>query len=268
MVFRKIMKKIFSYCVLVLFFCFILFLVYSTNKNSIQYLPSNNNIFTQWLVFHDWKIFISSWAPTNFKNTKSNLWILEKDGNFVEKFSLNKNIFFGEWITIFKNKIYFLTWKNQKWFIIDATNFKKIDEFDYQWEWWWITNNDKKIFMSNWTEIIKIYNEKFEKIDEIVVTENGKKIKNINELEYINGFLYANIWLSNTIIKININTWEVEKKFNLDYIKNTEIKTNPTAQELNWIAYNKEKNNIIITWKMWSKLYIFDLENFENIFNF
>lgn len=86
------------------------------NKNSQDFytIPSNQNIFTQGIFVHNNTIFMSSGAPKNFENTNSVVGILEKNGNFLEKFRLDKNIFFGEGIALLNEKIFFITWKNQK----------------------------------------------------------------------------------------------------------------------------------------------------------
>lgn len=117
--------------------------------------------------------------------------------------------------------------------------------------------------MSDGTEKITIFNENFEKNSDFSVTENGIPITKINELEYIDGFIFANIWLTNEIIKIDINTGNVVKKWNFDALKHQEITKNPNAQEMNGIAFNKEKNEIILTGKMWANLYVFDKKFFE-----
>lgn len=226
--------------------------------------PSDKNIFTQGIFVHDDTIFMSSGAPKNFQNTNSVVGILEKNGKFLEKFRLDKNIFFGEGITFLNEKIFFITWKNQKWFILDAKNFEKISEFTYEnQEGWGLASDGEKIFMSDGTEKITIFNENFEKISDFYITENGLPIRKINELEYIDGFIFANIWLTNDIVKIDPKTGKVVKKWNFDFLKNQELGKNPNAQEMNGIAFDKRKNEIILTGKMWENLYIFDKKFFE-----
>lgn len=237
-----------------------------SEKNFIKKIPSNENIFTQGLMLYDEKFYISSGSPAQFPQTETFVGILGENGNFTKNFILDKNIFFGEGITIFKDKIYFLTWKNQKWFILDVKNFEKIKEFDYIGEGWGITNDNEKFFVSNWSDKIQIFDENMEKLSEIQIQKNGKKFDKINELEYINWKIFANIWLTNKIIKINPQNWEIEEIWDLSEIKNLEIKENPLAQELNGIAFDKAKNQIIITGKMWKNLYILDLEYFEKNF--
>ena len=117
--------------------------------------------------------------------------------------------------------------------------------------------------MSDGTEKITIFDENFNKISEISVLENGKKINKINELEYIDGAIFANLWLTNDVVKIDPNSGKVLARWNFDFLKNREIKENLQAQEMNGIAFDKAKNQIILTGKMWKNLYIFDADFFK-----
>ena len=117
--------------------------------------------------------------------------------------------------------------------------------------------------MSDGTEKITIFDENFDKISEISVLENDKKINKINELEYINGGIFANIWLTNDIIKIDPSSGKVLAQWNFDFLKHQELQENPQAQEMNGIAFDKAKNQIILTGKMWKNLYIFDADFFK-----
>lgn len=117
--------------------------------------------------------------------------------------------------------------------------------------------------MSDGTEKITIFDENFNQISEISVLENDKKINKINELEYIDGAIFANIWLTNDVVKIDPNSGKVLARWNFDFLKNREIKENLQAQEMNGIAFDKAKNQIILTGKMWKNLYIFDADFFQ-----
>ena len=117
--------------------------------------------------------------------------------------------------------------------------------------------------MSDGTEKITIFDENFNKISEISVLENGKKINKINELEYIDGAIFANIWLTNDVVKIDPNSGKVLARWTFDFLKHQELQENPQAQEMNGIAFDKTKNQIILTGKMWKNLYIFDADFFQ-----
>lgn len=117
--------------------------------------------------------------------------------------------------------------------------------------------------MSDGTNQITVFDENFEKIGEISVSENNQKITKINELEYFDNAILANIWLTNDIIKIDPNSGKVLARWNFDFLKNQEIEENPQAQEMNGIAFDKAQNKIILTGKMWKNLYVFDADFFK-----
>ena len=131
-------------------------------------------------------------------------------------------------------------------------------------EWWWLANDGKNIILSDGSEFLTFYNpENGSVIKKIRVTENGNNINNLNELEYIDGKIFANIWLSNDIVVIDPDTGTVLVRKNIDFLKNRELSTNLVAQEMNGIAFDNEKNEIILTGKMWGNLYMFEKKIFE-----
>lgn len=125
-----------------------------------------------------------------------------------------------------------------------------------------MTTDGKSLILSDGSNIITFLHPENGKIlRHIFVRENGKIINKINELEYIRGYIFANIWLTNDIIIINPKNGEVIKRWNLENIANNEKKDNPITQEMNGIAFDEEKNEIIITGKMWKNLYRIDTKN-------
>lgn len=256
------MKKIIIILIISILFAWYLF--YFHNWKNFYTIPSDKNIFTQGIFIKNNTIFISGGAPSKFPQSTSSVGIINSDGKFQKKFQLDSKKFFWEWITELNGKIYFITWKNQKGFILDEKNFAKISEFTYEnTEGWWLTSDHEKIFMSDGSGIITIFDENFEKISEFTVTENNKVIHNINELEFIDGFLFANIWLTNDIIKINPQNGQVLKRWNFNFLFHQEWKMNPNRQEMNGIAFHKEKNEILLTWKLWENIYIFPKKYFQ-----
>jgi glutamine cyclotransferase len=163
---------------------------------------------------------------------------------------------FGEGITVLNNKLYELTWQSKIGFIYDANTMKQLKtfNFDKNIEGWGMTNDGKNIYQSDGTEKIWTMNPETQKmIDFINVYTNDSKIKSVNELEWINGKIYGNIWTKDAIAVINPQTGAVEGVLDLTALK-AQIK-NPKADVLNGIAYNKKTNTIFVTGKNWDKTF-------------
>jgi glutamine cyclotransferase len=163
---------------------------------------------------------------------------------------------FGEGITVLNNKLYQITWQSKVGFIYDATTMKQLKtfNFDKNIEGWGMTNDGKNIYQSDGTEKIWTMDPKTQNlVDFINVYTNDSKIKSVNELEWINGKIYGNIWTKDAIAIINPNTGAVEGVIDLTALK-AKI-TNKKADVLNGIAYNKKTNTIFITGKNWDKTF-------------
>jgi glutaminyl-peptide cyclotransferase len=178
-----------------------------------------------------------------------------KTGKAYKKVAMDQQ-YFGEGITILNNKIYQLTWQNLTGFVYDANTLKKIKEFKYdkQIEGWGMTNDGKNIYHSDGTEKIWTLNPETQKLtDYINVYTNDGKVKSINELEWINGKIYGNIWQKDLIAVINPKTGAVEAALDLTALR-AEV-TNKEAEVLNGIAFNKKTNTIFVTGKNWNKMF-------------
>lgn len=202
------------------------------------------------------EIFMSSGNPSNFPNTKTIFGKLVENGNFETKINIDDTNFFGEGVTKFDGKIFWTFWKNQKIFIFDEKNFEKIDEIDIPGEGWGLTTDGKSLILSDGSEFLTFFDKNLQISKKIAVTDKDEKITRLNELEFVNGKILANIWLTNDIVIIEPKTGEVVARKNFDFLKNIELSENTGAQEMNGIAYDGE--NIILTGKMWGNLYIFD----------
>jgi glutamine cyclotransferase len=178
-----------------------------------------------------------------------------KTGKIIKKVDLDQQ-YFGEGITVINDKIYQLTWQNGVGFIYDANTLKKLKSFNYdkKIEGWGMTNDGQNIYHSDGTEKIWKMNPDTQKmIDFINVYTNDSKIKSVNELEWIDGKIYGNIWQKDAIAVINPKTGAVEAVLDLSALK-TKI-TNSQADVLNGIAYNKKTKTIFVTGKNWDKTF-------------
>lgn len=178
-----------------------------------------------------------------------------KTGKAYKKVDIDQQ-YFGEGITVVNDKIYQLTWQNEEGFIYDANTLKKLKAFTYdkKVEGWGMTNDGKNIYHSDGTEKIWTMDPETQKLTGFVnVYTNDSKIKAVNELEWINGKIYGNIWQKDAIAVINPQTGAVEQVLDLSALR-AKV-TNPEAEVLNGIAYNKKTNTIFVTGKNWNKTF-------------
>ena len=234
----------------------------------INTFPHDTTAFTEGLLFYKNNLFESTAnnlstsggtaSPGYLAQTKSAIGIvnLEK-GKLDIKVEIDKALYFGEGIVVFKDKIYQLTYLNQLGFIYDAKTYKKIGQFNYQnKEGWGLTTDGKHIIMSDGTFNLTYLNpDDLSVVKTVPVTESGYALDHINELEFIKGFIYANVWMANYIVKINPETGEVVGKIDLDELNVKAKAKYPQSLEMNGIAYDSISDKIMVTGKLWPYIY-------------
>jgi glutamine cyclotransferase len=212
--------------------------------------PHDNKAFTQGLTVADGKLFESTGQDGS--------WIAEVDiatGTQDKKIVLNEK-YFGEGIAVLNKKIYQLTWKNHLGFIYDLRTFEKISEFQYDHEGWGITTDDKYLIVSDGTSKIRFLDTlTLKSVRDIHVKDGLEGVDKLNELEFIDGFIFANQWQTNYILKINATTGEVVGRMDLSALAEKMYPLNPDADVLNGIAYEKKSKLLLITGKRWPALF-------------
>jgi glutamine cyclotransferase len=221
--------------------------------------PHDPKAFTQGLEFYKGKLYegTGEWGT-------SNLRIVDiKSGAIEKNYLIPDSSVFGEGITIFKNKIYQLTWQNNKIFVYNLNEISHpIDSLKWNRQGWGATNDGTHIIISDGTS--KLYfvqpdeNKKEMKINKILtIADDRGEVDSLNELELIDGFVYANRWLTNDIVKIDTSTGYVVGKINLagllkQYDPSAKISEGAV---LNGIAYDSSSKKIFITGKDWPKIF-------------
>ncbi len=165
--------------------------------------------------------------------------------------------YFGEGITIFNNKIYQLTYRSQISFIHSLNDFSVIDSLHYaQKEGWGLTNDGKYLIMSDGSHILTWLDPSDLSIVKTLQVANNKDIINsLNELEYVDGIIYANIYMTDLIVQIDSETGEVISEINLSGILNRFEKANENVDYMNGIAYDKTNDRLFVTGKWWPRLF-------------
>ncbi len=222
------------------------------NYTVLNVYPHDITSFTEGLEWHDSTLYESTGLDGKSKLAKVNL----KTGKDIQRIDLAKDIF-GEGITVLNGKIYQLTYQTGKCFVYDFKTFKKINEFDYEGEGWGMTNDGKHLIMNNGNNNLYFRDpETFKIVNTIGVIDNNGPLAQINELEYVDGFIYSNVYTTNYIVKIDPNSGHVIAKADLSQIWNfASQQKNEEADVLNGIAYNSAQKTFFITGKNWSKLF-------------
>jgi glutamine cyclotransferase len=226
------------------------------NFSIINIYPHDTASFTQGLAFYKGQLYESTGSPENIPNNGSWLGPVNlQTGKSQKKIALSKE-FFGEGMTFLNDKIYQITWQNHKGFVYDAVTFKKLKEFSYANDGWGLTNDGKNIIMSDGSSILYyLLPDSLTVTKKIEVLDNNGSVPNLNELEYINGFVYANQWETAYVLKIDPTTGNVVGKFDFSKLVN-EIKAKDTSVDvLNGIAYDSTTHKIFITGKKWPSVY-------------
>jgi glutaminyl-peptide cyclotransferase len=223
----------------------------------INQFNHDTSAFTEGFTFHDGKLYESTGSPDSGVIT-SGTWIASIDlntGKYDKKIEQGKSVF-GEGITFLNGKLYQLTYRQNKGFIYDAKTFKKIREFPYKGEGWGLTNDGTSLIMSNGTSNLYYINpDSLNFTRMLAVQDNNGYVSDINELEYINGFIYANRWLTGNILKIDPKTGYVVAKMDLSR-QVTDVKNRSRqAEEMNGIAYDSTSGKAYITGKKWPVIY-------------
>ena len=207
--------------------------------------PHAQDAFTQGLVYENGRLFESTGL-----NGSSSLREVDLHTGAVLRRVDVPAAYFAEGMTLFQGKIFQLTWQSQVGFIYDPASFAKIGEFAYTGEGWGLTHDAQHLIMSDGTNSIRFLDpQTFQVVRTVAVVDHlGQPLNNINELEYINGEIYANIWQTDRIARINPANGAI-----IAWIDLTGLRT--SGDVLNGIAYDAATGHLLVTGKWWPSLF-------------
>ncbi len=220
----------------------------------------DSKAFTEGLFFHNGFLYESTG-----QEKKSNLRKVELEtGKVVQQYDIPKESF-GEGTTILNGKIYQLTWRDGTAYVYDAETFKLLKEFEYEGDGWGLTNDGKNLYMTDSSHVIRVIDpETFKTIRTLAVfREDGKPLMQINELEFIKGEIWSNVWHSedpqilgkpNYIARIDPNSGKLLGWIDLGSISPDDVERG-NENTLNGIAYDAAADRIFVTGKNWKKLF-------------
>ncbi len=234
-----------------------------SNKVPTQYgykvvstYPHDRKAYTQGLFFANGYLYESTGRQGESSLRKVNL----KDGKLLSVNALSRE-YFGEGITLYKDKIIQLTWQSRKAFVLNIDTFEEEDTFSpatTNGEGWGITTVKDELVISDGSNVLSFIDANdYHLKHTIEVYDNKGKVLSLNELEYINGKIYANVWLTDKIVIINPESGAVEGELNLKGILKPAFRQrlDPRDDVLNGIAWDSQKQRIFVTGKHWPKLF-------------
>lgn len=212
--------------------------------------PHDPTSFTQGLVWHDGTLYES----TGLKG-ESKLRRLEfPSGKVLKEINLASE-FFGEGLALVDSRLIQLTWQSHKGFVYDLNSFRQLQEFAYDTEGWGLTYDGKNLILSDGSsDLFYLDPQTLKRVRKLAVTMNGKPISELNELEFIEGEIWANVWQTDLIVRIDPSTGHVASFLNLKGILAPSDKTG-REDVLNGIAYDPEKKRIFVTGKLWPRIF-------------
>jgi glutamine cyclotransferase len=217
----------------------------------VNVYPHDEAAFTQGLVFEGGFLY----EGTGLYGQSTLRRVELETGNVAQLHSLPDSLF-GEGITIFEDRIVQLTWKSGKGFVYDRGSFDLLQQFEYSTEGWGITHDGSRLIMSDGTATLYFLDPETLQITGQVEVRDEEPVDELNELEYINGRVYANIWKKDQIAIINPETGNVTGWIDLSGINDSE-KTSENV--LNGIAYDQNGDRLFVTGKRWSQLFEIEL---------
>lgn len=213
--------------------------------------PHDKEAFTQGLFYNNGVLYEGTGQEAGSSLREVDL----ATGKVLRQHNLDPALF-GEGITLFRDRIYQVTWRNKVGFIYNKSDFSLVNKVFYQTEGWGLTTIDNRIVMSDGTNVLYFLDpETFTVASRLEVCDNKKKVDQLNELEYIRGEIWANIWQTDLIARIDPSSGKIKAYIDLSGIFPESERRKTDADVLNGIAFDQQTGRIFITGKRWPKLY-------------
>jgi len=217
----------------------------------IHTYPHDPSAFTEGLFYLNGFLYESTGLEQHSTIRKVRL----DTGEVVKKIDIPPQ-YFGEGIVNWDGHLISLTWKSHVGFVFDLATFKLQRQFHYEGEGWALTQDGKQLIMSDGTPELRFINPNtLKETNRIQVTLDGKPVPNVNELEWVNGEIYANVWQTNWILRINPKDGQVVGLVNLAGLLSSGTQVKSPDGVLNGIAYDAKGDRLFVTGKNWPRLF-------------
>jgi glutamine cyclotransferase len=212
--------------------------------------PHDPRAFTQGLVLDNGILYESTGLLGRSSVRKVDL----KTGAVLQIHRLPPQLF-GEGITVFGDRLIQLTWHSGVGLVYDKRSFRLLEEFRYHGEGWGLTNDGKRLIMSDGTATLRfLHPDTYGEVGRLTVFDGNGPVAGLNELEYVRGEVYANVWPSSRIVRIDAATGRILAWLDLDTVSRRNAAFNQDAV-LNGIAYDRRGDRLFVTGKLWPNLY-------------
>jgi glutamine cyclotransferase len=220
----------------------------------LKVYPHDRNAFTQGLVIHDGILYEGTglWGCSTLRRVEL------ETGQVVQSYALPES-YFGEGVTAYGDVLLQLTWKSRIGFVYDRAGFEQLRTFSYPTEGWGITHDGQRLIMSDGSSTLFFLDpESFQEIGRVEVRDGEVPVTRLNELEYVRGEVYANVWQTDLVARIDPQSGQVTAWVDLSGLLAPEDR-DPAVDVLNGIAYDEETDRLFVTGKLWPKLFEIDL---------
>jgi glutamine cyclotransferase len=212
--------------------------------------PHDTAAFTQGLIFHE-GTFIESTGQYGESTLRR---VEPQTGKVLKRVEVPPQ-YFAEGVTLFRGKLYQLTWEHQRGFIYDPQSLQKLGEFRYDGQGWGLTNDDESLILSDGTNQLRFIDpETFEVRRTISVVFRGSPLRDLNELEYVKGEIYANIWHTDKIVRLDPQSGKILGWIDLAGLLPPSKRRDEEAV-LNGIAYDEAADRLFVTGKLWPTIF-------------
>ena len=227
-----------------------------TKFKVIRVFPHDRNAFTQGLLWHDGTLFESTGIEGRSEVRRVDL----ATGRVLQKQKLPADVF-GEGLVLSRNRLIQITLQSQRAFVFDSKTFKSKGEWKYKGEGWGLTTDGEELIMSDGSSQLLFRDPKtFAEKRRVAVTFNGKPLAMLNELEWIDGQVWANVWQTDYIVRINPQSGAVEEYLDCTGLLGETFRTGK-EDVLNGIAYDSQAKRIFLTGKLWPRLFQIQLQD-------
>lgn len=211
--------------------------------------PHDRDAFTQGLVYDNGVLFESTGLNGRSSLRKVNL----QTGEVLQRRDIDP-LYFAEGLTLFNDQLIQLTWQSNKGFVYDKSTFAPLREWSYPTEGWGLTHDGEQLIMSDGTSTLRFLNPETLAVErEINVTDQGQPVVRLNELEYVNGEIFANVWQTDLIARVDPQTGRVNGWIDLSGLLSPAERIGTDV--LNGIAYDPAGDRLFVTGKLWPKLF-------------
>ncbi len=216
----------------------------------VHVFPHDASAYTQGLAYHDGFLY----EGTGRNGQSSLRKVRLETGEVLQQVNLEPE-YFGEGITILRDEVYQLTWQSKVGFIYDLRSFHQLRKFSYSGEGWGLATDGRDLFLSDGTAEIRVLDpESFKEKRRLKVHDGSAAIDQLNELEFVEGQIFANVWHQNRIARISPQTGEVVGWIDLAGILSSVYRLEPEAV-LNGIAYDPAGKRLFVTGKLWPEIF-------------